>query len=73
MFHDHGFGFGGGFMWLLWILLIVVTVLAVRALWSGKSDSHGSDKSPLDVLQERFARGDIDEAEYERKRKLLER
>ena len=73
MFHDHGFGFGGGFMWLLWILLIVVIVVAVKTLWSGNSDNRNSDKSPLDVLQERFARGEIDEAEYERKRKALER
>ena len=63
----------GFFMWLFWILLVVVIVLAVHALWSGKRDSPGSDRSPLEVLQERFARGEIDEAEYERKRKVLER
>jgi putative membrane protein len=73
MFHGDGLGFDGVFMWLFWILLIVVIVLAVKALWSGNRDSPGSDRSPLEVLQERFARGEIDEAEYERKRKVLER
>jgi putative membrane protein len=59
-------------MWLLWILLIAVIVLAVKALLPGNRDRRGSDKSPLEVLQQRFARGEIDEAEYERKRKVLE-
>lgn len=73
MFYDHGFGFGGGFMWLLWILLIVAIVLVAKALVSGNRDGGRSAKSALEVLQERFARGEIDEEEYERKRKVLER
>ena len=73
MFDGHGFGFGGGFMWLFWILLIVVIVWAVRAMSSADRNRRGSAKSPLEILQERFARGEIDEEEFERKRKLLEK
>ena len=68
------FGMGGGiFMWLFWILLIVVIVWVVKATSSADGKSGGSDKSPIEVLRDRFARGEIDEGEFERKRKLLER
>lgn len=73
MFDGHGFHFGGGLMWLFWILLIVVIVWVVKAMSSADGKGGGSGKSPLEVLRDRFARGEIDEEEFERKRKLLER
>lgn len=33
---------------------------------------HSSDKRALDILKERFARGEITQTEYEEKRHLLE-
>ena len=69
MFDGHGFG--GGFMWLFWILLIVVVVWALKATAFSNGKAERKDKSPLEILQERFARGEIDEEEFERKRKLL--
>ena len=71
MFDGHGFGFGGGFMWLFWILLIVVVVWALKATVFSSGKAEGTDKSPLEILKDRFARGEIDEEEFERKRKLL--
>jgi putative membrane protein len=71
MFDGHGFGFGGGFMWLFWILLIVIVVWALKATTFADSKNRGLDKSPLEILQGRFARGEIDEEEFERKRRLL--
>ena len=71
MFDGHGFGFGGGFMWLFWILLIIVVVWALKATaFSDRKDGR-TNQSPLEILQERFARGEIDEEEFERKRRLL--
>ena len=69
MFDGHGFGWG--FMWLFWILLIVVIAWAVKAALPGDADGGKDTKSPLQILEERFARGEIDEEEFERKRKLL--
>ena len=71
MFDGHGFGFGGGFMWLFWILLIVVVVWALKATAFSDRNDRVVDKPPLEILQGRFARGEIDEEEFERKRRLL--
>jgi putative membrane protein len=66
-----GHGFGGGFMWFFWILLIAVIVLALKATVFASGKAEGTDKSALETLKDRFARGEIDEEEFERKRKLL--
>lgn len=72
MFDGHGWGFGGGFMWLFWILLIVVIVWIVKGVAGGNSPGTGrNEKTPLEILEERFARGEIDQDEFEQKRKLL--
>lgn len=73
--HEGWFGFGGGFMWLFWILIIVVLVFVLRAALGGGSTITGSpqQETPLEILKKRFARGEIDEEEFERRRKELEK
>ena len=66
-----GMGFGGGFMWLFWILLIVVIVWAVKAVVGGSNNPPETQKSALDILKERYAKGEIDQQEFEQKRKDL--
>ena len=66
-----GMGLGGGFMWLFWILLIMGIVWAAKvAIGRGNSPTE-SGKSALDILKERYARGEIDQEEFEKKRKDL--
>jgi uncharacterized membrane protein len=36
-------------------------------------DRGSRDKTPLEILQERYARGEIDQKEYEQKKRDLER
>ena len=64
--------FGGGFMWIIWILLIVVVVYAIKAGMGGNFGDRNNDESPLEILKKRYARGEIDEQEYERRRNELE-
>ena len=72
MYDGHGF-FGGGFMWIFWILLILVVVWAVRAgLNSGDGAGSGNQRTPLEILKERYARGEIDRETFERMKKDLE-
>ncbi len=72
MMNGSGMFFGGGFMWLIWILVIAGIVLAVVFLVRGGEGASGSSESALDILKKRYARGEIDEQEYERRRRELE-
>jgi len=75
-----GFGwFGGSGMFLgpvlmigFWALIIYLFVLVIRWAVGGTAGTPSTDSSALELLKERFARGEIDEREYEdRKRRLL--
>ena len=72
MMNGSGMFFGGGFMWLIWILVIVGIVLAVVFLVRGGEGTSTRSDSALDILKKRYARGEIDEEEYERRRRELE-
>lgn len=63
------------FMVLVWIAVIGGTVWLVVYLTrrAGTGSSMGSAESALDVLNKRYARGEIDKEDYERiKRDLIE-
>lgn len=64
-------GFGGGIMWVFWILLIAALIWAVISITGRDRRSTGGGKSALDILQERYAKGEIDREEFEQKRKDL--
>lgn len=72
----HMIGFGGLFMgfWMIafWIIIIAGAIFAVRALSAPMGSNTGGTRA-LEVLKERYARGEIDTAEYENKRRDLER
>jgi putative membrane protein len=62
-----GMGFGGMFMILFWAVIIVGAAVFFRWI----VDQSKGGKTPLQILQERYARGEIDKAEFdERKRNL---
>lgn len=65
-----GFGFGH---WIFWILSWGLIIFGVVALVRGISGNSGgsSPKSALDILEERYARGEIDREEFERMRREL--
>ncbi|MEN8171163.1 MAG: SHOCT domain-containing protein [Pseudomonadota bacterium] len=67
--HGYGMGFGGGFMWLFWIILIVVIVILVRS--ASGSSGEKRVRTALEILEERYARGEIEKEEFEQKRRDL--
>lgn len=62
---------------LLLAALVVGVVYLVRALWpqspSGAGTVVGDRDAAVEALRERFARGEIDEDEFERRRQALSR
>jgi len=76
--HDGALFFGGGFMWLIWIVLIVVIVFIVKAIVFSETGNIKpgvikNDKSAIEVLRDRYARGEIDEVEFQRRKNELEK
>lgn len=73
MMWETGWMFLGPLMMILFVALIVVAVvLLVRWLSDHRTgDRPGSDGRALEILKERFARGEIDKEEYEERRRLL--
>lgn len=66
----HGFGFGGFLgMILIWILLIAGAVWLIKQIFSGSAHRPGVDpgqESALEILNRRYARGELEREEYEK-------
>ena len=64
---DFGMGFGGGwiFMILFWGLIILGVVYLVKILLGGSSTEEKRNESAQEVLEKRFAKGEIAKEEFE--------
>ena len=73
----NGYGYGGSMMGygglglfnMLWWGLIALVIVAVARWFSGGSGQWGRGTSALDVLNDRYAKGEIDREEFESKKK----
>jgi putative membrane protein len=73
----YGWGWGGGF-WMIGGLLLMIGVI-VLVVWAvsnlsrtGRASTHDPSRpTPNEILRERFARGEISEAEFEQAKKVL--
>jgi len=66
--------FGGIFMIVFWVLVIVALVFFVRWLVrtsGGISEKETSRSRALEILKERYARGEIGTEEFEERKRLL--
>jgi len=68
----HGWFFGPLMMVIFVAVLLGAVVLLARWFGVGAGGHVPAGKGPLDILKERFARGEIDKAEYDERKKVLE-
>src|SRR3989344_1551237 len=72
-----GYGYGAGwlgmiFMIIFWTLVIILIVVLVRGLvWQNKKSSDDNGNSAMDILKERYAKGEINKEEFKAKKKDL--
>lgn len=55
------------FGWIFWVIVIVVIVIIVMLI----AQKYSKSKSALDILKNRYAKGEISKAEFEKKKKDL--
>ncbi|MCF8031023.1 MAG: SHOCT domain-containing protein [Desulfohalobiaceae bacterium] len=82
----HPWGMMGGMGWvgmifqiIFWIVLLVVLGLLIKWLLQGPARDQGQGGAPgggsqgraLEILKERYARGEIDKEEFEQKKRDL--
>ncbi len=80
--HEGMWGYGpSGWGWLMmvlgslfWIALLALIVVVIMRLWPGAGTFRSSaphEDEALSILRQRYARGEIDLEEFERKRRDL--
>ncbi|MBG0780962.1 MAG: SHOCT domain-containing protein [Bacteroidales bacterium] len=72
----HGFGgmgFGMGWWWIIGIILMAAIIWAIVRSFgqSNNLNNTANQKSALDILNERYARGEIEKEEFETKKRDL--
>ena len=80
-YYNNGGGWGWGpmligmtVMLLFWVAVVLVVVYAIRTFGHDSRTRNGSDAAEdraLATLRERYARGEIDHAEFEERRRIL--
>ncbi len=70
--YSDGYGWMGFGMWLFWIVLIVIILLIVKSV-TGNNSTYTNKQSPMEILKERYARGEINEEEFTRRKRELEK
>ena len=70
----HGMMMGGGMgflMMLFWAVVLIALVLLISAVFSGRRPSSHTE-SALEILQKRYARGEIDKDRFDAMRRELQ-
>lgn len=79
MMWEYGMGWGWGWfgMMLFWLVPILLIALALKYFFGGggrpNPGARDASQGALDVLEQRYARGEIDREEFLKKRDDLKR
>ncbi len=68
----NGMSWGMGFGWLIGLAILIVLIwLIVKAINNSNPSSPQQSKSALEILKERYAKGEISKEEFEDKKRAL--
>jgi putative membrane protein len=60
------------FLWIiLWVFIWPLFLILLRRMRGTRGKYNGRNKSALDILKERYAKGEIDKAKFEEMKKDL--
>mgnify|MGYP000570825191 FL=1 len=59
-------------MWLIVLVLVGVVIYYLLQISRSKGSDGSIIETPLDILKKRYAKGEIDKEEFDRKKKDLE-
>ena len=69
---EYWMGHGFGFMWIFPLLFLAVFVFFMRGNMFGQNNSQNTtNETPREILDKRFAKGEINKEEYEDMKKTL--
>lgn len=72
MWHGNLHGFGMGWGWIFGLIILAIIIwLVIRVINQNSSQKQTDNRSALDILKERYARGEISKEEYEEKKKNI--
>lgn len=70
MWHGNLHGFGMGWGWISGLIILAIIIwLVIRIVNQNTSQKQTDRRSALNILKERYARGEISKEEYEEKKK----
>jgi putative membrane protein len=70
-----GFGMGFGFIFMILFWVIIIWAISASVKWFShqqhQCQRETKNKTPIEILQERYAKGEINKQEFEEKKKDL--
>jgi putative membrane protein len=73
-YHRVGFGFGiipFIFEVVFWVLIVAMIVSLVRGSKNQTNDETGTENNYIEIIKERYAKGEIDKKQFEQLKKDL--
>ena len=68
---EYWMGHGFGFMWIFPLLFLAVFIFFMRGNMFGQNNQNTKTETPREILDKRFAKGEINKDEYEEMKKTL--